>query len=379
MMSNLTLDSPVRRRGHGPSNLSNIQVPSLHDQSTMYSPSPLTPGSKKRRFDYGPPPSNGRRPDGPYYSQYARRDSLPPIQIQHSPPNSASMPPPRTPLYVRRTSLADMSAASNHPDQSPRSIEETLLHLPYQNKIKLLGRISLPYKDTTPGSPVLQVRGAIVAIEGDDLTAVKELSEWLNDRLSKDTESSYQPRIAEPPQLPNEKDVKFEDYLDLIRYWHGRSREMITYITTPAPSPYSSQDAAMSDKDSDKSTIPDRKDSATPPSSSLPPQTATSVSKPVIIIPTFQLQASIAYASRIPISDAYSMTDHWQWMATLWRGTVGPDLTIYVRSCEKDAGLKPEMDDAIRCLTVCRDREGKFSEADLRRVGFEVGEFVKGV
>jgi hypothetical protein len=383
-MTNLSLESPVRRRGHGPSNLSNIQVPPLREEITSYSP--LTPGAKKRRFDYGPPPSSGRRPDGPYYPQYARRDSLPPIQVRYSPPNSATMPPPRTPRDGRRSSFAEANAVSNHHDQSPRSVEEVLMNFPYQNKIKLLGRISLPYKETAPLSPIPRVRGAIIAVEGDDVAAVKDLSHWLSERLTKDAESHYRPRVAEPPKVPGSEDATFEDYLDLIKDWHGKSQEMIKYITTPVDTP-SSQDSTIPDKDSNKGdNDPNRKDSATPSDSPTPAVTSSSslpessTTKPVIIIPTFQLAASIAYASRIPIQDAYSCTDHWQWMATLWRGTVGPDLTVYVKSHEKDVGVcKPEMDDVVRCLTIGKEKDGKFTEADLRRVGFEVSEFINGM
>jgi hypothetical protein len=378
-MTTLSLESPVRRRAHGPSNLSNIQVPPVREDMNSYSP--LTPGAKKRRFDYGPPPSNVRRSEGPYYPQYARRDSLPPIQVRYSPPNSATMPPPRTPHELRRGSLADAGAISTHPDQSPRNVEEVLMNFPYQNKIKLLGRISLPYKETPSSSSVPRVRGAIIAVEGDDVAAVQELSQWLNERLTEDTESDYRPRIAEPPKGPNDEDATFEDYLDLIKDWHGKSKEMIKYITTPTLSPSSYQDTVMSDKDANKEvTDVDRKDSATPSESSAIDAAESSTIKPVIILPTFQLAASVAYASRIPIQDAYSCTDHWQWMATLWRGTVGPDLTIYVKTQEKDSGAsKPEMDDVVRCLTIGKERDGKFTDADLRRVGFEVSEFMNGM
>jgi hypothetical protein len=385
VMTSLSLESPVRRRGHGPSGLSNIQVPPLREEITSYSP--LTPGAKKRRFDYGPPPTSARRPEGPYYTQYARRESLPPIQVRYSPPNSATMPPPRTPRDGRRTSLVEGGTLSNQPEYSPRSVEEVLMNFPYQNKIKLLGRISLPYKDTTHMSPAPRTRGAILALEGDDAAAVRELSQWLNDRLIKDTEADYRPRIMEPPQVPS-GEISFEDYLDLMKEWHGKSKEMIKYITTPILSPTASQDAAMSDKSLDKDVAdPHRKDSATPSDSPAPEAasitsiaTDASAIKPIIILPTFQLAASVAYASRIPITDAYSCTDHWQWMATLWRGTVGPDLTIYVKTHEKGSEIsKPEMDDTVRCLTIGKEREGKFTDADLRRVGFEVSEFINGM
>jgi hypothetical protein len=279
------------------------------------------------------------------------------------------------------------SAMPNQQDHSPRSVEEVLMNFPYQNKIKLLGRISLPCSETAPMSPVPRTRGAIIALEGDDIAAVKELSQWLHERLSKDTEADYRPRIAEPPKLPHDNDITFEDYLDLIKEWHTKSKEMVKYITTAELSPSASQDTVMSEKDSDKEIVDvNRKDSATPSDTPIPEAasiTSTTdcpATKPIIILPTFQLAASVAYAIRIPNQDAYSCIDHWQWMATLWRGMVGPDLTIYVKTHEKGAeSSKPEMDDVVRCLTVGKERDGKFTDADLRRVGFEVSEFINGM
>lgn len=74
--------------------------------------------------------------------------------------------------------------------------------------------------------------------------------------------------------------------------------------------------------------------------------------------------------------------DHWQWLATLWRGTVGPDLTLYVKTYdakEGHVGLKPEMDEPHRLLTVWKEKEGRFTEPDLRRIGFEIGEWIKAL
>ncbi|KAF1940663.1 hypothetical protein EJ02DRAFT_445334 [Clathrospora elynae] len=363
MTSVLNLESPVHRHTHGPSSLSNIQVSSaLREDATMYSP--LTP-NKKRRFEYGPP-------------QYAqRRDSLPPIMIRHSPPNSVTMQPLGTPRDGRKPSAMELSPATN--SSSPRTVEEVLNAFPYPNKIKLLGRITPPYKASGPGS---QNRGAIIAVEGDDIAAVKDLSNWLHEYLIKQKE--FKPRMAEPPKAPkdDDKDATFEDYLNLIKVWHGKSKEMIKYITSSA-SPSSPSTSHTSDKDfPDKDSNENSNDSRSSATSAASPTPAVHI-KPVIILPTFQLQASVAYASRIPIQDAYSATDHWQWMATLWRGTVGPDLTLCVKSYEKGevGSVKPEMDDVVRCLTVFRERgaQGKFADADLRRVGFEVREWIEGM
>jgi len=33
----------------------------------------------------------------------------------------------------------------------------------------------------------------------------------------------------------------------------------------------------------------------------------------------------------MPINDAYSPVAHWQWLATLWRGCAGPDVTVVIK------------------------------------------------
>lgn len=401
-MVNLSLESPARRRGPGPSNLSSIQVPSsARDDSIMYSP--LTPDSKRRRYNnYST--NNGRRVDIPYYVH--RRDSLPPIQPRYSPPNTATMHPPRTPRDMRRGSVDLNVMVPNQKDQGSsqydqsRSVEAMVMSVPYAVKIKVLGRITPPLKDPGPTSPAVKVRGAIIAIEGDDAAAVQDLTRWLNNFLSKDQE--YAPIVEKPPQLPAEDvdEVSFEEYLDLIQSWHRKSKQMIKYITNPLHLPTSS--ASTSDDEDARATSVNADKPATPPT----PSQKSPVAKPVIILPTYQLGASDAYASKIPIQDVYSPMDHWQWVATLWRGTVGPDLTIYVRNHgteSKEGGTSistttasanaptathanansnaklVDLSEEARCLAVTRDKDGRFADAALRRVGFEVGEWVRGV
>ena len=294
---------------------------------------------------------------------------------------------PQHELSRKGSSVSEINiVVPQHHDQS-RSVEAMVLSVPYQARIKLLGRICAPLKEPGPASPAVQTRGAIIAVEGDDLKAVQDLAEWLNDFLAKDEE--YSSLIANPPKAPadSKKEVTFEDYLDLIRSWHGKSKELTRYITTP----FTHSDSLSSK--AEETDTSERKDSATPPDSprksaspgltmsTLTPTSAPS-KKPIIILPTFQLHASVAYASRIPIQDAYSPTDHWQWMATLWRGIVGPDLTLYVKSYDaKEApqGKMVELDDQVRCLTVMKAQGKPFADASLRRVGFEVGEWIRGI
>lgn len=266
------------------------------------------------------------------------------------------------------------------------------MSVPYTVKIKVLGRITPPLKDPGPSSPAVQVRGGIIAVEGEDQAAITELSIWLNDFLARDKE--YSPRIADPPKEPAAKsDVSFEEYFALIQEWHGKSKEMIKYITTPpapaAAAPSSSSPPKSPESETDKDET--MQDSNTTTAHTPPTSPDRILAKPVLILPSYQLRASDVYASRIPIQDVYSPMDHWQWMATLWRGTVGPDLTIYIKGAEKDgngvnggggnaAGARlVEVNDEVRCMTVVREEGGRFAEAALRRVGFEVGEWVRGL
>lgn len=77
-------------------------------------------------------------------------------------------------------------------------------------------------------------------------------------------------------------------------------------------------------------------------------------------------------------------------MATLWRGIVGPDVTVVV----KDAASADNKDDAGRALGAGTGVEVRLADARaiivrtgdtgvpdgaLRRVGFEVGEWIRGV
>lgn len=129
---------------------------------------------------------------------------------------------------------------------------------------------------------------------------------------------------------------------------------------------------------------------------------------PVAIIPRYQLSLTDAAAAAVPIGDEYSPTDHWQWMATLWRGIVGPDITIVVRPAaleEKEGGAggggekefgrgdlsagglgrerpREEVEirlDDYRAIVLRCEREGKVEEKVLRRVSFEVGEWLRGM
>ncbi|KAK3691890.1 slightly ste11-like protein [Vermiconidia calcicola] len=126
----------------------------------------------------------------------------------------------------------------------------------------------------------------------------------------------------------------------------------------------------------------------------------TSAAKPVSIVANYSLHTSNVFACLIPIGphDPYSPNDHWQWTATQWRGIIGPDLTIYVRDAVAGESGRPSVeiesvdgrpDVALIVVTKSERAEGQEMASEpqdggmqveasvLRRVGFEVSEWVK--
>lgn len=107
----------------------------------------------------------------------------------------------------------------------------------------------------------------------------------------------------------------------------------------------------------------------------------------------------------IPITDAYAPIDHWQWVASKWRGIVGPDLVVYVSRPVPDEELSARyggqtvdvrpspllqqggrrgsigpvgaINNSPGFITV-RIREGRdLDETTERRLGFEVLEWMR--
>ena len=69
-------------------------------------------------------------------------------------------------------------------------------------------------------------------------------------------------------------------------------------------------------------------------------------------------------------------------MATLWRGIVGPDLTIYAKRVDKDEMERcggVEIREDCSGIIVRVSDSGNMDEKTARRLGFEVMEFVRGI
>jgi HMG box factor len=129
---------------------------------------------------------------------------------------------------------------------------------------------------------------------------------------------------------------------------------------------------------------------------------------PIALIPHYQLTTVDSGAMALPILDAYSPHSHWQWLASLYRGCVGADVTVVVedvhdggshggsnpRSNVSGSGLGAEgMQEGVevrlqdaRAIVVRLQigglgdgmaLAGEGWEKAKRRVGFEVEEFLR--
>ncbi|KAL1647370.1 slightly ste11-like protein [Diplodia intermedia] len=299
------------------------------------------------------------------------------------------------------------------------------------NKIQILGKIAPPYRavpssssspssafspSSSLSSPPLssqkeqqqqqqqqqqsqqqKVRGAIVAVEGDDVAAAKAMGKWLEESFNKTGE--VWARMAEAPRGPEDvagsggdveiidadadtgggggakspgdgggggnaaaAAVGIGDYIQVISEWHGKTKEMVEFITSP----------------------PDPEPASDPPTEGRADDGAADKRTPVLVMPTYSLRATDAWANRLRVGDNYSRSDHWQWSATLWRGIVGPDITVYVQDVsELELPVGKPVDvlehGASKCLMVKRVVGKEIEESALRRLGFEIGELIRSV
>ncbi|KAK2779954.1 hypothetical protein FQN53_001185 [Emmonsiellopsis sp. PD_33] len=423
------LPSPVQV----PGSMDRRIVAQMRDQAM-----PPCPDIKRRRYNGNGiyvPVRHDQSPDTPYaYSP--RRTSLPRPEILHprgpGPYQTAAAPPGRAYRLAPGHQQSSHDPSLTLPplqtmslsQQNQSTVEAMVMNIPHLNKIKVLARVSPP--TTLSKSTDSPARGALVAVEGQDPESVKFMIQHLQALLSKD--EKHQVRVFEGPDpsklqssgRSGDRDatVQYLEYLATISAWHKISGEILTFINgSPAPSPrlqhagleepgsgispksivpktaqlrISSPDASSAGAPSPLPT-PTSASTSAPSASSAP--TSTSTTSPfelpfrIALVPRYQLTTADTHACAAPIKDSYAPIDHWQWMATLWRGCAGPDVTIYIRDCEKEElekyGGNPveiRLDEA-RALVVRRVAEAGLGigieEKALRRVGFEVEEFLR--
>lgn len=101
------------------------------------------------------------------------------------------------------------------------------------------------------------------------------------------------------------------------------------------------------------------------PSLATPPihRCASDALIPIALVPHYQLSTVDASAIAMPIIDSYAPLAHWQWLATLWRGCVGPDVSVVIKHTGTGTGEAGSLSMAPgACITSRGD--GSPSKAD---------------
>ncbi|KAI5265890.1 hypothetical protein E4T47_08438 [Aureobasidium subglaciale] len=316
----------------------------------------------------GPPPrpglgysqhraSQGQRPGGPELSL-----TLPPLQV-----GTMSGPPTSTRSGPGQLPSGNKGSDSKEPDR--RSVGEIIMSMSFMAKVQILGRVAPP-SATSENKP----RGTIIAIEGDDPEAARNVTDWLEEFLGR--EGDMVVKVVDGPKLPegsDEQDVQIPELLRTVGEWHEKSKSI--------------EQLVRGDKDRKNSDMSLQSEVGLGSEAMEVDSSHGSGSKLVILLRTYTVTASNVFASRVAIKDAYKAADHWQWTATLWRGIVGPDMTVYVKEADKteDGGKGGvEIKEENRIMAVRRFKgteenggvEG-IEAGTLRRLGFEVGEWVR--
>ncbi|KAL1969511.1 hypothetical protein VTN77DRAFT_8949 [Rasamsonia byssochlamydoides] len=283
--------------------------------------------------------------------------------------------------------------------QNQHDVEATVMTIPVVNKIKVLSKISPPLTNRSTAKNSLP-RGAVIAVDGQDPALVNIMLKYLGTLLTKD--GKYAVRVFEGPEIrPRQNPPKAGergDYLNVISVWHRISDEISQFILSKSGSNGTRAVEDSSSPVSPKSIVP--RSSRTQVSSPMISsnnglanglgQTSVSHAKvpnpvPIALVPRYQLTTADMFACSIPINDSYAPLDHWQWMASLWRGCVGPDVTVHIRECDREEldrhgvgnPVEVRLNDA-RTLIVRRtpDSAKELEEKALRRVGFEIEDFL---
>ncbi|RMJ06914.1 hypothetical protein CDV36_013489 [Fusarium kuroshium] len=347
-------------------------------------PEPGFPRSKSGPM--GPPPRPGPWPEQSHgrYALYDESLRLPPLQT--SVPMSPSV---ATEVDVRHlnTPVTGLGITSAR-DPQARSVEAMVMSIPFTRKLSVLGRINhTPITALDPGSQGLANRGAVIAVEGPKPRMLKQVGQLVEKAIMASNEVNLKTWGREPEEPNNnerrdspsegvsadEKDT-FKSCFETMIHWHRNSRDIVKHITN--------KDDSTSDSNKEDTGSQGSRGGSVEESAAEPQEKGPAPKVPVALIKEgFSLTLSDAFACTVPIADSYAPIDHWQWMATLWRGTIAPDLVVYV---------KPSVDEEIAKygtvefhkhpnLMTVRIAVGKdLDEATERRVAFEVVEWVRG-
>lgn len=116
-------------------------------------------------------------------------------------------------------------------------------------------------------------------------------------------------------------------FLARMLKWHKTSEDLVRYITSYPPTPSGDGDRGATTTTTGTSDRGPDSNNAT-----------SSHRLPIALLSDgYSFTFSDRYASALHVNDNYHFDDHWQWVATLWRGIVGADLIVYINRTPEEA------------------------------------------
>jgi len=111
---------------------------------------------------------------------------------------------------------------------------------------------------------------------------------------------------------------------------------------------------------------------------------SNSASQRMVLVNRYMVSRSDSASARLS-SGGLSALQHWQWCATVWRGCIGPDMTIYVVNVPNGSigGDAVEAKEGGKVVFVKKEvgelGRKAWEEKVIRRLVFEVGEIVRSL
>lgn len=353
-----------------------------HHAMRQYPPAALPDLSHIPRSHSGPMPPPPRPPGTASWGEpdRHRRHSgfdeslrLPPLQTSISPTR------PRHSMDMRQPVLPAPNFELSSPDElRSASLEEAVMAIPLLKKLSLISRMVRPISTHTRDNAPNAARGAFVTIEGSNSRFLQALGQtvekalvsnskvnlrnWVGDAEGTDSaiESDRHYRKSDGDISPD-GDGSYPAYFKTVMTWQEKSKQIVDHVTQKRGGSPRRTSREASDE-----AAPDQR-----PSDSIPV---------ALIKEGFSLTLADRFACTTPIADWFSPQDHWQWMASLWRGTPSPDLVVYAKQCDeeeiKHRGPVEFMKQSG--LMIVRVPENKvMDDAMERRISFELMEWLR--
>ncbi|KAI1780662.1 hypothetical protein F4818DRAFT_451067 [Hypoxylon cercidicola] len=248
---------------------------------------------------------------------------LPPLhtQVSNSPAKSSEAEMVRPASTSSHGTGLGISNGTIGPPRQAQQVQQVPPKYPFLFKFDILQQVTQPL----PSHP-FKTRGPFIAIETHDSNLSRQVARVVRNALTESGSGKYAVRIFE-----DETAQSIEAQMSMPEEWKGLDeynldldeRQLLIY-------------KARMLKWDIKSIVIERYITGQSQSSNKTSGEGGEASKPEARLPVaivadgWSLTISERYAELLRVKDAYSARDHWQWLATLWRGNIGADLTIQV-------------------------------------------------